>query len=343
LFLDSLYRKYWRIQTTLRELPEGYSFARSLPVAVMKILVAYDGSPHADAAIQDLRHAGLPGDSEILVVSIANDAWPKSHSNRNEGQFDNPWNTTMKETAEIAERAANQVRQISSEWKVQSEPLWGDDPAEILLKTIDHWKPDLLVVGSHGRNAAGRLLLGSVSLELVHYAPCSVRVTRLPREADIIPNRIIVATDGSAHGETAVQTVAARCWPQGTEIVVLSIFDSLVPSFARTVPTLESVTVSTEPVFEVISEADKQTKIRLHDAVQDSVKRLKSAGLNVTGQVIEGNPLTQIAEEARLRHVGTIFAGARGLGTLDRLTLGSVSSAIVTHAHCTVEVVRASA
>jgi nucleotide-binding universal stress UspA family protein len=306
----------------------------------MKVLIAYDGSPHADAAIQDLQHAGLPSDSEILVVSIANDSWPRSHSDGAEGQFDNPWNTTMKETAAIAENAANQVRQISSEWKVQSEPLWGNNPAEILLKTIDHWKPDLLVVGSHGRNAAGRLLLGSVSLELVHYAPCSVRVTRLPREIDIIPNRIIVATDGSAHGETAVQTVAARCWPQGTEVAVLSIFDSLVPSFARSVPTLESITVSTEPAFEVISEADKQTRIRLHDAVQHSVKRLKSAGLNVTGQVIEGNPLTQVAEEARLRHAGTIFAGARGLGTLDRLTLGSVSSAIVTHAHCTVEVVR---
>ncbi len=37
----------------------------------MKVLVAYDGSAYADAALDDLRRAGLPGDAEALVVSVA--------------------------------------------------------------------------------------------------------------------------------------------------------------------------------------------------------------------------------------------------------------------------------
>ena len=38
----------------------------------MKILIAYDGSSHADAAIDDLRRAGLPREAEAVVVCVAN-------------------------------------------------------------------------------------------------------------------------------------------------------------------------------------------------------------------------------------------------------------------------------
>ena len=37
----------------------------------MKILIGYDGSEHSDAAIDDLKLAGLPRDSEILIASVA--------------------------------------------------------------------------------------------------------------------------------------------------------------------------------------------------------------------------------------------------------------------------------
>ncbi|HET9130472.1 MAG TPA: universal stress protein, partial [Terriglobia bacterium] len=198
----------------------------------------------------------------------------------------------------------------------------------------------LLVVGSHGRNAAGRLLLGSVSLGLVHRAPCSVRVTHLPHEIEFHPDRILVATDGSEHADAAVHEIASRHWPADTEVTVIAIFDSLVPVVGRYAPTLESSTFATEPAFQVISEADDHMKMQLHQAVNKSVELLRNVGLQAKGRVIDGNPLTQIVEEANVYRAGTVFIGARGLGALDRLMLGSVSSAVVTHTHCTVEVVR---
>ena len=36
----------------------------------MKMLFAYDGSSYADAALDDLRRAGLPRDAEALVVTV---------------------------------------------------------------------------------------------------------------------------------------------------------------------------------------------------------------------------------------------------------------------------------
>ena len=51
-------------------------------------------------------------------------------------------------------------------------------PAEIILEAAEKWHPDLIVVGSHGRNFWGRLALGSVSDAVLHHAPCSVLIVR---------------------------------------------------------------------------------------------------------------------------------------------------------------------
>jgi len=56
--------------------------------------------------------------------------------------------------------------------------------------------------------------------------------------------------------------------------------------------------------------------------------------------VEEGDPKDVLLEEARNWNADAIFVGARGLGRVDRFLLGSVSSATVAHAPCTVEVVR---
>jgi nucleotide-binding universal stress UspA family protein len=55
---------------------------------------------------------------------------------------------------------------------------WSGDPAAGILAAADAEEADLIVVGTHGRDLAGRLLLGSVSDRLVHDAPVSVLVVR---------------------------------------------------------------------------------------------------------------------------------------------------------------------
>jgi nucleotide-binding universal stress UspA family protein len=78
----------------------------------------------------------------------------------------------------------------------------------------------------------------------------------------------------------------------------------------------------------------------LNGVVEDAKKALETAGLIVDAKMIEGNPRSTILSEAKDWGAETIFIGARGLGVLDRLLLGSVSTAVVTHAECAVEVVR---
>ena len=71
--------------------------------------------------------------------------------------------------------------------------------------------------------------------------------------------------------------------------------------------------------------------------------RLRNAGLTVTTMIREGKPKAEILTEAERSGVDCIFLGARGLGRVERVLLGSVSSAIAARAHCSVEVVRRTA
>ena len=305
----------------------------------MKTLVAYDGSTCADAAIADLRNAGLPIENAVLVVTVAHNGWPPSkHSSAELGEFGNPWNALMADTGRIAAEAAARIQAEFPAWKVSSEALWGSPP-DIIKKTIEHWRPDLLVVGSHGRSAVGRLFLGSVSLDLVHQARCSVRVVRPDADLHIGPPRILVASDGSSDADNALTAVTRRCWPAGTQVRLASIVQTFVPAPVL-VPALETNTFVTEPAFEVIQAADKRERERLRTVAHGAALILKTAGLDASAILLDGLPWKELVGEAERWHANAIFVGARGLGPMDRLLLGSVSTAVLTHAHCSVEVVR---
>jgi nucleotide-binding universal stress UspA family protein len=304
----------------------------------MKILVAYDGSTMADAAIGGLKRGGFPREGEALVVCVAGEGWPPTKAAALEEQsFVNSWKAGLHEAEKLAEKARNRLQSDFPGWKVSSEALWGS-PVKAVLNTAEWLAPDLIVMGSHGSSAVKRLMLGSVSLGVLHHSRWAVRVVHGLGPEPAGPVRILVATDGSASADAAVNAVAHRSWPDGTLVRVLAIMEAMVPPV--TAPALEAETFNTEPAFRLILEADARHRARLNSVVDQSAKVLERAGLTVSSKVIDGNPRTTLLIEAKAWGSETIFIGARGLGILDRLLLGSVSTAVVTHAECAVEVIR---
>ena len=175
----------------------------------------------------------------------------------------------------------------------------------------------------------------------LHHAPCSVRVVpKGPLTGG--PIHLLAATDGSAGGRAAVEAVAARSWPAGTSVTVLGVVETLVPPSPVLIPGLETRTFAEEPAFQRIWESDEHERARMRNVVEEAATRLERAGLKATPLVVDGAPRTDIVAQAEKSKVDAIFLGARGLGALDRLLLGSVSTAVVSHAPCSVEVVRPS-
>jgi len=307
----------------------------------MKLLIGYDGSANADAALDDLQQAGLPRHCEALLMSVAEVWLPPPSSYDVLGMVDEesvpavhftyePQLKKLEIAKQSVSRAADRLRAKFPSWDISSEAGSGSPAWELLFKA-NQWKPDLVVVGSHGRSALGRFVLGSVSQKIVTEASCSVRVAR-GRVEEPSPVRIVLATDGSTGAEAAVRAVGARHWPAQSEVCVVIVDDPFEPTVAgELIP----------GVREAVDDAEVAFREKITKMVNDAAANLSSDTLSATGIVKAGNPKKEIVRLAEEWGANCIFVGSTGFSNpLERLLLGSVASAITARAHCSVEVVR---
>lgn len=310
----------------------------------MKLLIAYDGSECAGSALTDLERAGLPREAEALVISVA-EAWlplpPPSSYEIVETAFAKTAAAAAKaaharesyiisEARELALKASKRIKVLFPAWEVRAEAYFGSPSSQLLTKA-DEWRPDLIVVGSHGRSLVGRLILGSISHRVIIEAHCSVRVARGHDVESDSPVRIIIGVDGSEGAEAAVRAVAARDWPAGSEAMLVAVYDPVVPTaVGQFIPT----------VVEWVDEDNESEQARAQRILDSSEQLLCAAKLKVATEVRVGDPRHILVKEAERWKADCIFVGARGLSRLDRFLLGSVSTAVSSRAHCSVEVVR---
>lgn len=308
----------------------------------MKILIGYDGSECADSALRDLRRAGLPADAEVQVMTVADVFLPSPINEEIDNTFPLYVPAGIRLAHEHAERAVANAIEIAQKakthintdfpgWHVSSEGS-ADSPAWALIKRADRWKPDLIVVGSHGHTAmGGRLILGSVSQRVLYEARSSVRVARGRPTVGETPVRIVVGIDGSPDSKAALDAVAARSWPKGTEVRLVAALDTVFSIR----PAAQEPAI--EKWFEVSNENDLAL---LRQAFEPSANELLKLGLAVSIELKKGDPKQVLIEEAESWQADSIFVGAKGMRGIDRLLLGSVSAAVAARAHCSVEVVR---
>src|SRR5262245_51361657 len=171
----------------------------------MRILIAYDGSDCAKAALDDLQRAGLPRVAEALIMSVADVFLPPSSSPAPDLPAEVPaavqraWvqaTHAVEEAHALAQHARMHLLTFFPAWDVRAEAC-ADSPAWAIVKKADTWQPDLIVVGSHGRSAMARLVLGSVSQKILTEALHSVRIGRSHRQTNAAPVRLLIGVDGS--------------------------------------------------------------------------------------------------------------------------------------------------
>ena len=308
----------------------------------MKILISYDGSAGSDAALDDLQRAGLPTEAEAFVLTVAEVWLPPPAPSAYElvegvevrSRSPKTYQRAMHELELARERvkqASVRVQQNHPGWTVRAEASYGSPAWEVIARA-DEWNPDLIVVGSHGHSALGRFVLGSVSQRIVTEARCSVRVAR-GRVEEPGPVRIIVGLDGSKGSEAALRQVASRSWPSGSEIRLIVADDPLVPTtVGRLIP----------PLAKMIDESNEADREWAEQMLKESAEVLRPTGCKVTMELTYGDPKRVLVDTAEEWRADSIFVGSTGFSNrFDRFVLGSVSSAVVARAHCTVEVVRA--
>lgn len=302
----------------------------------MRILIGYDGSEASTAMLDDLRLAGLPNDTEALVIAVA-EMWlvPPPSYGLAQTEFTDTFQLDVRLATETAEKAVERLKTLFPEWKISLETAIGA-PAREILKKAESYQPDLIIVGSQGLSALGRFFLGSVSQKVATEAHTSVRIARGRVQETDEPARIVIAVDGSPESNAAIRSVANRNWNKGTEVVLLTATGNIEPKDYKAILGFVDST-SSNP--EVKAEVDELSSIKqvLEEALE---AQLRSKGLSVSTIIRTGDPRKVILEEAESWGADSIFIGSRGFGKIKRLFLGSVSTAIASRAHCSVEIVR---
>jgi nucleotide-binding universal stress UspA family protein len=142
--------------------------------------------------------------------------------------------------------------------------------------------------------------------------------------------KILIAIDGSDFSQAAVQSVIARPWPPATEVKVLNVVEPPSLLMGREMG-------GYDPEFEVVWKALRE---QAKDLVTKTAGKLRQAKFNVSTELVEGDPKSQIIDIANEWHADMIVLGSHGRTGLSRFLIGSVSQDVVRHAHCSVEIVR---
>lgn len=147
----------------------------------MRILLAIDGSPCSNFAVEEVCRRPWPAGSEVRLITVLLSPEPSllGTASHHPTAYDDFFKQQSGDALRFLDKAADSIRQSAPSLIVTRVLLEGR-PKDIVLDEAERWGADLIVLGSHGRGIIKRLFLGSVSLAVVLNAPCSVEIVRCP-------------------------------------------------------------------------------------------------------------------------------------------------------------------
>lgn len=279
-----------------------------------KILLATDGSKDAALALHAAVDLSCRTGSELHVVHAWQPFLEYSHPS-----------VAMASDSALYEREAQEVLfgqldKVEEAGAVAAVAhLERGRPAETITDLAQDLGAGLIVVGSRGLGPVGRLVMGSVSEGVLDLATCPVLVVRGGEEA-WPPDRIVVGEDGSPGARGATRLAAGMGSALGVEVLLVRAHPVVLPP-------------AEAPSHSWGSAGGIPQDVRAHHdlSLMGRAEKLREElGYRPRFRLIAGEPasvLLSVAEE----HAGSslLCVGRRGLGLLDRLRLGSVSTKIL--------------
>jgi nucleotide-binding universal stress UspA family protein len=292
-----------------------------MPRAGFPVLVATDGSRPAQAAV-------------AAAVAFP---WPKNASGH--GVLARPplprrgWPQSVTRAISQSElRAATAARRaLRRRWPEAEVAVVDRPPGDGILAEADRLGAEVIVVGARGHGALSRLVLGSVSLGVVRRARGAVLVVKRPLRVA----RLVIGVDGSVHSRRAVDRVGSLAVPPGGAITLVAVLEPLRPVSVGLLPPSLRATIGRE-----LTAFEAERTRSLQRTLDRAARPLEHAGWAVETQVRTGVPLAELLAAVHVTRADMLVVGARGVGGLERLLLGSVAEGALSRSPVSVLVVR---
>lgn len=283
------------------------------------IIVGYDESLSSKAALKEASlRVKKHGGTLFVVYAVFSD----------EEEF-TTLPSQMEQRFEIGSNICREAKKsIQDEFgldgSVESYVCQGEPP-EVIVETAQGKNADLITLGTYGRKGLKRLLMGSVTSQVILNAPCDVLVVKNP--CTVCTGSyvsLLVPFDGSESSQKALAKACVLSKTDGSEVTVLYV----IPRYEEMMDFFKTDTI-------------KNSLYREAEKIVEGAKKLAAGeGVEIKAVVQEGHSSEKIAEIADKLKNDLIVIGTHGWRGVNRAIMGSTAERTVVGASCPVLIVK---
>jgi nucleotide-binding universal stress UspA family protein len=233
----------------------------------------------------------------------------------------------LEKRLKVGEKVCVQTKKmLTSEWGIEVQSLLCEgDPPTVIMDIANGKKADLIVLGTYGRKGLNRLLMGSVTSQVIVNSPTDVLVVKKPcTECTGTYRSILVAFDGSEFSRKALKRACDLSKIDGAEITALYV----IPRYEEMVEFFRTGSI-------------QKSLYREGQKIIDRAKELASEeGISIKTIIEEGHAGDKIIETAGRQGNDLIVMGTCGWRGLNKAIMGSSTERVVIHATSPILVVR---
>jgi nucleotide-binding universal stress UspA family protein len=303
----------------------------------LSVLLAFDGSPHALAAIDLVNDLFAPCVQNQTCTLTAMTVMPTQYIGGHEEM-----QASLNQLQQRLEQVGLNVTTI----------LRAGNPAASLNAYAEEIQANLIVIGARGRRSAFGILLGGVAQQVVEYSTCPVLVVRAPYRK---VQHVLALTDGSPHSQHMIEYLAPHCpqaekgerrrcsWlPAGAQMTIMHILPPPIsPESASRAWALGPEALYPAPIAPIdVVELHKGEVAHGEHILAEAQAIFTAASLPARIIMKEGDAAEEIMQYIEENEVDLIACGSRGLGTVTGWLLGSVSRKLVHYADRSILIVK---